>query len=443
MSLSSEHSIRPSSTDLAEHLSLLRRRKALFLSCLAVGLAVGLGLMWLNPVAYTATTQVLVMSTGVQEQPNQVTNRQREALNLDTEAQIAQSAVVAAKATALLDAVKPEPVTVSVPANSSVLWISVTAGSAATAAAQSAAYAQAYLADRTATAQASVDAQLKVLITKLKQVRAALGKVVAEVLTLTKGTAAHTLATERESVLSRQVFSLTVKYDSLKTVAVTPGSVISKAVPPTVPSSPSLPLYLGSGLMAGLVIGAAAAYTRDRLDTRLRSGADVERLSGLPVLADLSGPLRRHELHDLASSVLAACPGERLLVRTVPTGLGSAQVCEPLSASVRLAVLSGSEIGDMARADAALLLIWLNKASSVEVAAAVRHLHRHGVPIIGAVTTANPLPPAPELEQAPSEPVFLREGRKPGLHRPNNVLMADTFPPLPPAKLTKPPGQAQ
>ncbi|MFC7718932.1 Wzz/FepE/Etk N-terminal domain-containing protein [Nonomuraea recticatena] len=103
-----------SGVDLAEHVSLLRRRKVVFLLCLVTGVLGGATLLRLTPPSYTATTQVLVAATGVQEQPNQVTGRQREALNLDTEAQIAQSAVVAAKAAALLKAT-PSPAEVTVP----------------------------------------------------------------------------------------------------------------------------------------------------------------------------------------------------------------------------------------------------------------------------------------------------------------------------------------
>ncbi|MEV1175516.1 Wzz/FepE/Etk N-terminal domain-containing protein, partial [Nonomuraea sp. NPDC049784] len=83
-----------SGTDLDEHLSLLRRRWLLLVGCVVLGGTAGLALMRLTPPSYTATTQVLVMPVGSQEPANQVTSRQREPLNLDTEAQVAQSAVV-------------------------------------------------------------------------------------------------------------------------------------------------------------------------------------------------------------------------------------------------------------------------------------------------------------------------------------------------------------
>ncbi|GAA2283843.1 hypothetical protein GCM10010149_31320 [Nonomuraea roseoviolacea subsp. roseoviolacea] len=577
MSLPPDLPARRSGADLGDHLSLLTRRRLIFAGFVLAGGAAGLGLMRLTPPAYTATTQVLVAAVGVQEQGNQVTNRQREPLNLDTEAQVAASAVVADRAARLLRISTPEPVEVAVPPNSAVLSLSVTAATPDAAAAQSRAYAEAYLANRAATAQAALALQQKAMLAKLKQVNTTLATVTRELETLRKGTAEHILATHRQSVLNRQAYSLTLKYDALKTTTVTPGSVISDAVPPTDPASPSLPLFLGTGLMLGLLLGAGAAMLRDRLDTRLRTPDDVERLTGLPVLAslprddrssgsggpgvgrgvrsggagfaiaggegagppamggpiagssatDLSiagssvaghpaagssvaghpgrgfsvaggfsvegaegvtspvtdgrgrartpydaggdgarhagtshvgragdepltdairnargerGPLRgaahgangaggrrasawragvkgargdragggqagaalADALHELAGAAVAACPGKRLLVRAVPTGLATTTVTSSLSAGTLLSVLDGSDTADLARADAALLMVELGRATSTEVLAAVRHLSRHRVPVIGVVTTYGE-PASPSLAPASAQ----------------------------------------
>ncbi|WP_157249351.1 Wzz/FepE/Etk N-terminal domain-containing protein [Nonomuraea typhae] len=422
-------------TDLAEHLSLLRRRRLLFAGCLLTCAAAALTLWKLTPPAYTATTEVLVAPVGVQEQNNQITNRQRESLNLDTEAQIAQSSVVAARAAESLKVQDLEPAEVSVPPNSSVLTIAVTAADPATAARQSEAYAQAYLANRTESAQTALAAQQKVLLTKLKQVNGTLSDTAEALTKLRKGTAEHAMATHRQNVLNRQAYSLTMKYDGLKTVALTPGTVISAATPPAAPSAPSLPLHLGAGLMLGLLLGSTTAYTRDRLDTRLRTPADVERLTGLSVLAHLGKSLGKSlrkdlgkdlgedfgtdlgekagkkgaqtgrkgteevALHDLASSVVAALagrPGRRLLIRAVPPQPGAHPMTASLAARAPLSVLSGCDVGDLAGADAALLVITLRKARAADAAAAVRHLTRHNVPVIGVVTITGELPPLPE-----------------------------------------------
>jgi polysaccharide biosynthesis transport protein len=72
--------------------------------------------------------------------------------------------------------------------------------------------------------------------------------------------------------------------------------LISPARPPGVPSYPrSRPLYI-LGMIFGGVIGAAGAFLRDALDQRLRSAGDVEKVTGLPVLALLPSLPGRRQL---------------------------------------------------------------------------------------------------------------------------------------------------
>ncbi|MEV6864398.1 Wzz/FepE/Etk N-terminal domain-containing protein [Streptosporangium subroseum] len=285
MSPSPDALVHRSGGDLADYASLLRRRWPIFLLLLAAGVGGGVVSLLAAPSAYTAFAQVLVVATGPQEQTNQVTSRQRESLNLDTEAQIVQSAVVAKKAEKVLRSI-PGPVEVSVPPNTSVLQISYTAGDPAAAAAGANAYARAYLAYRGESFTGALTAQLKVLLIKLKQVNAGLAKVAATLPGLAKGTAERTIALQQQNVLSRQSHTLTARYDAFKTVAVIPGSVISDAVAPTEPSAPSPPLHLGGGLMAGLLSGVGAAWLRDRLGTRLRRKPRTRRPTGTGTTGD-------------------------------------------------------------------------------------------------------------------------------------------------------------
>ncbi|WP_326644861.1 Wzz/FepE/Etk N-terminal domain-containing protein [Streptosporangium sp. NBC_01755] len=288
--------------DLADYASLLRRRWLIICSLLLTGAGGGAALLRLTPPSYTASAQVLVTATGSQEQTNQVTNRQREPLNLDTEAQIARSAVVSAKAREMPGELGC-PAEVSVPPNTSVLEISCTATDPRAAASGASAYALAYLAQRRESSTQMLTAQLKAVMVKLRQVNAGLAKVATTLPGLSSGTTERALALQRRDVLGRQAHSLTARYDALRTVAVTPGSVISQAVAPTTPSAPRPPLYLGSGLMAGLLCGVGLAWLRDRLDTALRTTADVRRLTGLDALGD-------EEMRHLAGAVLVvAVPG--------------------------------------------------------------------------------------------------------------------------------------
>ena len=113
--------------------SLLGRHRLLTGLCVLAGMLGGALVYAVVPATYTATAQVLVTPTGVQDQTNQLGPRQRENLNLDTEAQIAQSAVVAGRAAEKLgikdiDELRRH-VTINVPPNSAILSFSFTASS--------------------------------------------------------------------------------------------------------------------------------------------------------------------------------------------------------------------------------------------------------------------------------------------------------------------------
>jgi uncharacterized protein involved in exopolysaccharide biosynthesis len=258
--------------DLAEYGLLIGRHRWLTIGSPLAGIAAGLALFALTPPTYTATAQVLVTPTGVQDQTNQIGPRQRESLNLDTEAQIAQSAVVAARAAETLgiqdsDALRRQ-IAVNVPPNSAILSISYVSSSPVASAAGAQAFASAYLANRQAAADQALSSQQRLLTTTLRDVNRNLNQVTRSLPTLAKGSSGRLMATQRQSVLSRQVYSLTARVDTLKTVAVTPGSVISAARPPARPSGPVLPVFAGSGLFLGLLIGAGAATARERQPSR-------------------------------------------------------------------------------------------------------------------------------------------------------------------------------
>lgn len=61
-------------------------------------------------------------------------------------------------------------------------------------------------------------------------------------------------------------------------------SVFEQAAPPLAPSSPRVPLNLALGVVLGLLGGAAYAFLREILDTRIRSQSDVERVVSAGVL---------------------------------------------------------------------------------------------------------------------------------------------------------------
>ena len=61
-------------------------------------------------------------------------------------------------------------------------------------------------------------------------------------------------------------------------------NVIDAAKTPTSPSGPRRMLYAAVGFMAGLFAAVAIVVVRDMLDTRVRSGSDVEEMLDVPVM---------------------------------------------------------------------------------------------------------------------------------------------------------------
>ncbi|WP_182899857.1 YveK family protein [Microbispora sp. H10830] len=415
-------SLPPHSRDLSEYGSVLRRRRLVAVVCLLAGVGGGAAALAMTPERYTAVAQVQVLPTGAQEQLNVPSSRQREPLNLDTESQIARSAVVSTLAAAILKYPDPEElrehVTVDVPPNSAILSISYSASDPRAAAAGAQAYAEAYLRNRARAAEDAIGGQLKLIAARLREVEDDLDKAVTTqaataqatqatqtttTRTATGQTAAGPGPARRQAVLARQVSDLTLRYDALKTVAVTPGTVISPARPPARPAHPSPPLFLGSGLFLGVLAGAGAAFGRDRLDTRIRTCADVERLCGLPLLAELPARPDAAVLDEMAAAVATSLGGgpHRLLLEGVGTGslegvrTGSLEGVRAQGTARQLAKGLGSALahlvpvtvvtGRSAHPDAALLLITLRRTTSPEVTRAVRQLGRQGARVLGAV----------------------------------------------------------
>ncbi len=410
-------SLPPHSRDLSEYGSVLRRRRLVAAVCLLAGVGAGAAALAMTPERYTAVAQVQVLPTGAQEQFNVPSSRQRETLNLDTESQIARSAVVSTLAAAILKYPDPEElrehVTVDVPPNSAILSISYSASDPRAAAAGAQAYAEAYLRNRARAAEDAIGGQLKLIAARLREVEDDLDKAVTpqaantQATQTTQATTTRTAAgpgpARRQAVLARQVSDLTLRYDALKTVAVTPGTVISPARPPARPAHPSPPLFLGSGLFLGVLAGAGAAFGRDRLDTRIRTCADVERLCGLPLLAELPARPEAAVLDEMAAAVATSLGGgpHRLLLEGVGTGslegvrAGSLEGVRTQGTARQLAKGLGPALahlvpvtvvtGRSAHPDAALLLITLRRTTSPEVTRAVRQLGRQGARVLGAV----------------------------------------------------------
>ncbi|SHJ03288.1 Chain length determinant protein [Nocardiopsis flavescens] len=275
--------------ELKEYTALLRRRWRPVAAGVLGGAALALAGVFAVPSAYTSTAAVQVLPTGMAEFTGERSGRLAGDVNLDTEAQVLRSEEVSAAAAELAAEATGSPATaddlrenvdVTVPSNSNVLEIHYTAGSPEAARAGADAYSRAYLGQRAERVDGLIGAHLEALRGERERLEEELGGV--------SGGAAS--ADPRAEVLRQEATALGGGIAPLAALrgTVETGRVITPADLPERASSPNPPLWLAAGTALGLLAGLGAAVVRDRLDRRLHDTEETGRLSGLPVLLDLS-----------------------------------------------------------------------------------------------------------------------------------------------------------
>ena len=288
-----ERSPQPDSFEFSDYAAVLRRRWWIVALAAFFGLAAAAAYTVLTPVTYTSSAAVYVRALSTDT--SQGANKSTGGVDLDTEAQVIQSASVASVARQMMHSSQPASALISrisvvVPANSQVLQISCT-GRTATASAQCAnAVAAAYLQNRSATAASLIQAQLSALQQKETTLQQKITALTLKIKNLSRGlTSRITLNTELGSE-ENQLNLLSGHSANLvaQSTNTTGGRIITNAAAPRRPSNPRPSLYLPSGLAAGLLIGLVIAFWRDRSDKRVRGARDVETAAHLPVLLDLS-----------------------------------------------------------------------------------------------------------------------------------------------------------
>lgn len=108
------------------------------------------------------------------------------------------------------------------------------------------------------------------------------------------GADAAALANATAAGLAEEVSEIENSPDSTYTVE------LDVRIPAQAPGSPSAPqrtVILGLGIVSGLALGAILALTLAQLDTRIRTAADVRRVSGLPVFGQFRRRRRSGSRH--------------------------------------------------------------------------------------------------------------------------------------------------
>ncbi len=259
---------------LRSYAQLVRRRKWWVIALALLGLAVSLAISFTEPKEYAASVQVLVQPSsqadalGATQQPVTPTDVQ-------TMLQLVTSAPVTAAVRHKLGAAPS--VTAAQVAQTNVISITATARIPAQAALTANAYAEAFVSYQQTVALTNltqIETQLRTQIRSIsKQIKQLHG---------TPGTGSEqTALINQEAVLSEQLTQMQVN---------SPGetgglSLVTPAQAPRSPSSPKPTEDGALGLVAGLILGLAAAFLRESLDDAVANKETAEEFGGATVLA--------------------------------------------------------------------------------------------------------------------------------------------------------------
>ncbi len=149
-----------------------------------------------------------------------------------------------------------------------------------------AAFAEAYLEFRTETVEETIVAAAENIEDQISELVTELNGVNRQLEGLSETDPNRSLLEVRANLLSAQITPLQLKLVSLPE-DVTPGRIIQPAPFPTEPVSPNHVINGAFGFVAGLALGVALAFLRDRLSERLRSTEEAEAYLEAPVLATI------------------------------------------------------------------------------------------------------------------------------------------------------------
>ena len=272
--------------DLTDYLDIIRRRKAWIVVSIAVTVLLGGAHFLFAPKTYVSTARVLVEEINVD--PVEAGNP----VDLETEREVVLSTGVARLAKESLGSEQAvsdlmKHVSVEVPGETQVLEISYSAGAPRQAQSGARAFADAYLRYRIQRARNASRSVTQNIESSIEELQAEVTGLTKQIADTAPGSDDRAVAVATRSGLRAQIGELRLQLAALTGVNTTPGAVIGAPTAPDAPASPSLPIDLGLGVVAGSIIGAVLALLRERTDPHIRGQLDLEETLGVPALGSV------------------------------------------------------------------------------------------------------------------------------------------------------------
>jgi capsular polysaccharide biosynthesis protein len=280
------------SVAVRQYFEVPRRRWRIVLAVALIGVAAVVGYAQLASGRYEASTIVRVNPIGTD--PFTSGRTADQLVNTDSEAQLARSSEVAEAAAELLSpAGDPETMraglTVTAASDTASLTLSYAGDSRQDAVDGANAFAQAYLEHREAEAR---DQQRQMLDNVEESLGEARDDLIAAEDALAAAEAGSREVQEADAdrqIADRSIQSLSTRRGDLQSLVFEPGTVLREAEQAAPASFAGGPAFLVGGALAALVLALLAAFARDGLDRRVRSGHDVSRAVRAPLLAEIPG----------------------------------------------------------------------------------------------------------------------------------------------------------
>jgi tyrosine-protein kinase len=305
---------------LRGYLHVLRRGRWWVAAFSLLGLAVSLVLSLTATKQYSATAQLLVLSTASVNPSMDSGQSLITSTDVQTELQLVTSAQVQRQVAEKLGST-PE-VAASEVGQTDVIAVTAVSPNPANATLIANTYARAFLNWSTATAVSNLSAAETQLNAQIKAIDKEIGQ-------LPSGDSAQAAAlSNQQAVLKGQLAQLQVAGATASTGL----ELVTPATPPTSPSSPKPPQDALLGLAAGLALGIGAAFLRDNLDDTLTTGESVEPVIDAPVLATVPmvAALRKKEAKPAIIAVSDPTSQSAEAYRSLRTSLQFAQQDRPL-----------------------------------------------------------------------------------------------------------------
>jgi capsular polysaccharide biosynthesis protein len=277
------------SVEVRRYFEVPRRRWRIVLLVALVGIAAVAAYARLGPSSHEASAVVRINPIGMDTLASGRTPDQL--VNTEVEAQTARSSEVAERAAGLLtppgdpDAVG-DRLTVTAASETASLTFTYTGGTGREAVDGANAYARAYLDHREAEAREQQDELLANVGESLDAAREDLIAAEEAAADAEAGSQEAREAAADRQIADRSIQSLSAQRGELQTMSLDPGSVLREAESAS-PAALTGTTFLVGGVLASLVLALLAAFAREGLDRRVRSGRDVSQAVHAPVLAEI------------------------------------------------------------------------------------------------------------------------------------------------------------